>query len=129
MLKKSKIQKLIKIEKDQRTVTNLLQYQGSIYVYLQSEAICKDFFRQAEYEGFRFGDQKPTEKETDNLIRLYHNHQLGYCGFCGRLFFGGGNGITESGSSGDSCICRIDYFRYITGEKDYLYYKKQFSEN
>lgn len=116
MSKKNNVQKFIKISKKQRTITNLLKYKGMIYIYLQSSEICRDFYKQAEYEGFKFNKLNPTSVKTTDIVRLYHNRQMNFCGFVGHMAFGSGSGISEN-------ICRIDYFKYITGEKDYLYYK------
>lgn len=122
MSEKQSMPGFILIPKSQRTISSLLKYPGTVYVYLKSSEICEDFYRQAESEGFRFGQQKPTEKNTTDIIRLYHNRDMSFCGFVGHLAFDCGSGISENG---DSFICRIDYSKYIAGETDYLYYRER----
>ena len=95
-----------------RNLSELLKFEGTIYIYLKDSIICKKFYSQAESEGFVFGDGKPTEKRTTDLVRLYNDKRISYCSTNGRIAFG-------SGTSGN--ILRVDYSKFISGENDYLF--------
>ena len=51
-----------------RTVSDLLNLEGQVYVYLRSENIAKLFLANAEAKGFIFGDGvKPTERDHSDI--------------------------------------------------------------
>ena len=48
-----------------KSIKELSQMDGRVYVYLRTAAIAKEFLKQAETEGFTFCDGiKPTERLT-----------------------------------------------------------------
>ena len=50
-----------------RNVTELSKLKGKVYVYLRDEVIADKFLRDAENEGFTFGDgAKPTTRPGNN---------------------------------------------------------------
>lgn len=97
-----------------RNLSELLKFEGTIYIYLKDSIICKKFYNQAESESFVFGDGKPIEKHTTDLARLYHNKRISYCSTNGRIAFGSGKGTSGN-------IFRVDYSKFISGENDYLF--------
>ena len=97
-----------------RNLSELLKFEGLIYIYLKDSKICKRFYSQAESEGFMFGDGKPTEKHTTDLVRLYQDKRISYCSTNGRIAFGSGKGTSGN-------IFRVDYSKFISGENDYLF--------
>ncbi len=101
--------------KELRTLTELRSaLKGRIYIYLENDEICRKFLQSAEDEGFRFGKIKPTDNGTANIIALEKRKQLSYVGFVGHMAF-----QCPSGVEGE--FYRIDYRKFITGEKDYFY--------
>lgn len=52
--------------------------------------ICKQFFTQAEREGFLFGGKKPTKKEPSDLIAVLPDKTICYVGTIGRIAVGSG---------------------------------------
>lgn len=71
-----------------------------VYVHTPSKAIACDFLKQAEKEGFMFGDGKrPTKKPLDDYYALHQDLTMNYIGFIGRL----------SWKSSDDNIIRIEY--------------------
>ncbi len=97
-----------------RTVSRLLNFDGRVYVCLRSKNIASLFMKNAEAEGFTFGDGvKPTERETDDIMALNRDWTICYVGMAGRMAF----------RSAEMCrtskIVRIDYGRYLSGAKDY----------
>lgn len=98
----------------ERNLSELLKFEGAIYIYLQNPETCQKFYKQAESESFMFGDDKPTKKHTTDLIRLYQNKQMSYCATNGRIAFGSGKGTSGN-------ILRVDFKKFIDGENDYLF--------
>ena len=71
-----------------------------VYVHTPSKALASDFLKQAEKEGFLFGDGKrPTKKLLDDYYALHQDLTINYIGFVGRLRF----------NSKDDAILRVEY--------------------
>ena len=71
-----------------------------VFVYLPSYVAAKDFLKQAEKEGFLFGDGKrPTKKPLDDYYALHQDLTMNYIGYIGRLHW----------KSGQDNIRRIEY--------------------
>ncbi|MCD8188140.1 MAG: hypothetical protein LUD57_05985 [Ruminococcus sp.] len=99
--------------KSVRTLTELRNgFTGKVYIYLDSDEICKKFLQDAENEGFRFGKNKPTESNGSDIIALERNKRLSYVGFAGRMAFQ---------CNDNNEVHKIDYRKLINGEKDYLF--------
>lgn len=102
-----------------RNVAGLVRRGKRVYVYLKSKELCRRFYRDAEAEGFRFGDGiSPTKKDTDNIIRLYDDWTMSYVGMWGHMAFVG----IKYQKTKDTI--RIDYARYIAGERHYIMNRK-----
>lgn len=87
--------------------------QARVYIYLKDESTCKQFFEQAEAEGYMFDKKKPTDSPTDNIIALEHNKQLSYVGFAGHM------AVQCNGGSNHSIVI-VDYDKYIAGAEIYV---------
>ncbi|MCC8136067.1 MAG: hypothetical protein LIO40_05265 [Ruminococcus sp.] len=99
--------------KSVRTLTELRNgFTGKVYIYLDSDEICKNFLQDAENDGFRFGKNKPTESNGSDIIALERNKRLSYVGFAGRMAFQ---------CNDNNEVHKIDYRKFINGEKDYLF--------
>ena len=71
-----------------------------VYIHTPSKALAKDFLKQAEKEGFLFGDGKrPTKKPLDDYYALHQDLTMNYIGFVGRLKW----------KSGQEDILRVEY--------------------
>ena len=71
-----------------------------VYIHTPSKALAKDFLKQAEEEGFLFGDGKrPTKKPLDDYYALHQDLTMNYIGFVGRLKW----------KSGQEDILRVEY--------------------
>ena len=102
-----------------RTIEELMDLLGRVYVYLEDEETAEEFFARAEEEGFVFGDgEKPSKKQKDCIIAVNKNLTLNYVGFAGHAAFGSGTKTV-----GDKPLIRIDYRRYASGDRDYIYGK------
>ena len=86
----------------------LSAYGGRIYVYLDNSDIAKQFFRDAENEGFIFTDgTKPTLKHTSNIIAVNADATINYVGFVGRMAFQAASKI------GNQPLHKIDYRDFL----------------
>lgn len=71
-----------------------------VYVHTPSKASARDFLKQAEKEGFLFGDGKlPTKKPLDDYYALHQDLTMNYIGYIGRLRW----------KSNDDEIIRVEY--------------------
>ena len=94
-----------------RIVSELLNQNGRVYVYLSSEEICNRFLRDAEKEGFIFCDGvKPTERESTDIYALNQNRTINYVGFIGHIAFQSAKKI------GNQKLVKIDYEKYISAD-------------
>ena len=83
-----------------KTIKELANMGERVYVNLKDEEIAQRFLRNAEAEGFTFGDGvKPTERHWSDLYAIHPEGTLNYVGAIGHV---------EYGSGADSVV-RIDY--------------------
>lgn len=94
-----------------RIVSELLNQNGRVYVYLSSEEICNRFLHDAEKEGFIFCDGvKPIERESTDIYALNQNRTINYVGFIGHIAFQSAKKI------GNQKLVKIDYEKYISAD-------------
>ena len=104
-----------------RTIEKLLDLPGRVYVYLGSKQISRQFLRDAEREGFTYGDgMKPTRRKPDSIMALNHDRTINFVGYIGHMAFQGAEKI------GDAKLIRVDYSEYIRGSEHYLMKQKSF---
>ena len=78
--------------------------KGRIYVYLATKDIAEQFMRDAESEGFTFGDSvKPTEREPSDIMAINRDMTINYVGFVGHLAY------QIASKIGDEPLVKIDY--------------------
>ena len=64
-----------------RNVTELSKSKGKVYVYLRNEVIIRKFLKDAENEGFTFGDgKKPTARPGNNLYVVNRDWTISHVG-------------------------------------------------
>ena len=74
-----------------KTITELSQLDGRVYVHLLTETLAVQFMRQAEEEGFSFADGvKPTKRTAATIMAVNPNHTINYIGAVGHIAFGAG---------------------------------------
>jgi len=99
-----------------RTVSNLLNHDGRIYVYLASQNLANIFLKNAESEGFTFSDGvKPTERDWDNIFAINPDWTINYVGWIGHMAYKSFDKI------GDQPLIRIDYCKYLSGNESYIF--------
>lgn len=92
-----------KAAKLSRKIVALIGLKEKVYVWFESDDVCKKFQQDAEAEGFTFGDgKKPTEKETADMYAILEDKKLCYVGHIGRIAF----------SCRTSEIVRVDYEKF-----------------
>ena len=98
-----------------RTLDHLRNtHAGKVYVYLKDEETEKRFYADAEAQGYRFGQLRPSDSPPDDMIALEQDKQLSHVGFVGRIAFQCNGGDCPKGE-----FHRIDYAAYLRGNKDY----------
>lgn len=98
------------------TIGNLLSLEGRVYVYLPSITISKLFLKNAQGEGFPFGDGvKPTHRDTSDIFALNRDWTINYVGWAGHMAFY--HSQTVSGQP----LIRVDYGKYLSGCRDFIF--------
>ena len=83
-----------------KTIKELASMGERVYVHLKDEKTAMSFLRQAESEGFIFGDGvSPTDRHWSDLYAIHLDGTLNYVGSVGRI---------EYASEADSCV-RVEY--------------------
>ena len=100
-----------------RTVSNLAQLGGRVYVYLANAQIGDQFLQQAEDEGFTFHDGTlPSAQCYDNVMAVNRDKTLNYVGTNGRIAFGAG-----AEAIGSERLIRVYYEKYLSGDDNYSF--------
>ena len=74
-----------------KTITELSQLKGRVYVYLPTSELATQFMQQAEAEGLTFGDGvKPTERFATEVMAVNPDRTINYVGATGHMAFGAG---------------------------------------
>lgn len=91
-----------------KTIRELANLSGRVYVFLVDEVIGRQFLEQAEQEGFTFGDGvKPTQRHWSNLMAVNHDGTINYVGTNGRIAWS--SGVNTVGAEK---LIRADFRRY-----------------
>ena len=97
-----------------RTISSLLKHDGTIYVFLPGKALPSLFLRQAEEEGFTFGDGvKPTERDPADLFSLHRDFTISYVGWAGHMAW------RSTKTVAGKRLIRVDYGKYLAGCRRY----------
>ena len=99
-----------------RTIAELLNLDGRVYVYVSSKNIRRLFLKNAQKEGFMFSDGvKPTKRRAyDDIYALNKDFTLNFVGYIGHIAF-----HQPSYFDNDKLI-RIDYCSYLSGAENYI---------
>jgi len=99
-----------------RTVAALLKNNPKVYVCFTSDALCRQFLKNAEEEGFSFGNGiQPTQRESDRVLILKADWSICYLNSISQMAFRANlpvNGVI---------IPKVDYGKYLAGWDDYSY--------
>lgn len=99
-----------------RTIANLLNLDGRVYVYVPSKNIKRLFLKNAQDEGFMFaGGVKTTRRRAyDDIYALNKDFILNFVGYNGHIAF-----HHPKCFKSDKLI-RIDYSAYLSGAENYI---------
>ena len=87
-----------------KTIKELANMGVRVYVHLKDEETAMRFLRQAESEGFTFGDGvKPTDRHWSDLYAMHTDGTLNYVGAIGRIEY----------VSGTDSVIRIEYSQVL----------------
>ncbi|MGM9972684.1 MAG: hypothetical protein ACI33K_01395 [Clostridiaceae bacterium] len=101
--------------KNNRTLENLLEPNCKIYLYLADEETSANFIKNADKEGFTFGDGvKASKRKPDAIMALNNDKTINYLGFVGHLAF-------HNPEASTTYLVRVDYKKYLSGEENYMY--------
>ena len=93
-----------------KTIRELSEMNERVYFYLRTPELGERFLRQAEQEGFTFGDgEKPTARQYAEVMAVNRNGTINYVGTNGRIAYG--SGAVKIGSKP---LIRIDYEKLLT---------------
>ena len=83
-----------------KTIKELASMGERVCVYLKDEKTTRRFLRNAEAEGYTFGNGvKPTERHWSDIYAIHPDATLNYVGSIGHIEYG----------SGTDSVVRIDY--------------------
>lgn len=104
-----------------RTIAELLNLDGRVYVYVPSKNIRRLFLKNAQ-EGFMFGDGvKPTRRRAyDDIYALNKDFTLNFVGYNGHIAFHHPQIFTNKPD-----LIRVDYSAYLSGAENYIIEKQK----
>ena len=74
-----------------KTITEISQLDGRVYVHLATQELALQFLRQAEEEGFTFRDgAKPTSRGATEVMAVNADRTINYVGFAGHIAYQSG---------------------------------------
>ena len=94
-----------------RTIKQFIKKADKVYFYMKDKETCQRFYRDAEREGITFCGQKPTQKETTDIIALLPEGEICYVGCAGHMCFHHG---------GMEGVIRIDYAKYADNDEEFI---------
>ena len=99
-----------------RTIAELLNLDGRVYVYVPSKNIRRLFLKNAQEEGFKFADGvKPTRRRAyDDIYALNKDFTLNFVGYIGHIAF------HHPEVPNDYNLIRVDYAAYLSGAENYI---------
>ncbi len=93
-----------------KTIRELSEINGRVYIFLRTPELGRRFLLQAEQEGFTFGDgEKPTARQYAEVMAVNRDITINYVGTNGRIAYGGG-----AVKIGSEPLIRIDYEKLLT---------------
>ena len=104
--------------KNKRTIKDLTDLQGRVFLYFSDSTIRDQFITDATEEGVAYGDGVSlTEREPDSIMALNGNMTVNFVGFAGHMHFIQPSSESEIRSNP---LIRVDYGRYAAGDEYFI---------
>ncbi len=104
--------------KSKRTIRDLTDLQGRVFLYFSDSTIRDQFITDATEEGVTYGDGVSlTEREPDSIMALNVNMTVNFVGFAGHMHFIQPSSESEIRSNP---LIRVDYGRYAAGDEYFI---------
>ncbi len=104
--------------KSKRTIKDLTNLQGRVYLYFPDSTIRDQFITDATEEGVTYPDGVPlTERSLDSIMALNENMTVNFVGFAGHMHFIQPSSESEIRSNP---LIRVDYGRYAAGDEYFI---------
>lgn len=103
--------------KKNRTIKDLTDLQGRVFLYMSDSAIRDQFISDANEEGITYRDGVSlTEREPDAIMALNDNMTVNFVGFAGHMHFLQASTPEKQSNP----LIRVDYGRYAAGDEYYI---------
>ncbi|MCD8117931.1 MAG: hypothetical protein LUE29_00320 [Lachnospiraceae bacterium] len=100
-----------------RTLKALAELGARVYVYCPDCRTKQQFIEKAEDEYFHYCDGKSLlEREPENIMALNQDKTVNFVGYIGHLAF-----RTSAKMVGDKTLLKVDYRKYLAGDKNFIY--------
>ena len=104
--------------KNKRSIKDLSDLQGRVYLYFSDSTIRDQFIADAEEEGVTYGDGVSlTERKPDSIMALNGNMTVNFVGFAGHMHFSQPSSESDTRSNP---LIRVDYGRYAAGDEYFI---------
>ena len=101
-------------ESNNRTIYDLVNGKGDVYVLLPDQESGAKFMAQAGIEGFRFGDGLAAgARDPGDVMCIGEDRSISYVGFTGHMAY-------HAGKKNGKPVNRVDFKKYASGEEDYF---------
>ncbi len=111
-----------------RPISELFKHEGTLYIHCASPAVKAMLARDLTEQGFRFRDgTSPEQREIDSLMCVHRDYTIGFCGFACQVQYNIGqpDQLEYCKKNSERGATRIDYARFISGEKKYVLRRKK----
>lgn len=103
--------------KCKRTIRDLTDLQGRVYLYFSDSTIRDQFITDAMEEGITYPDGVPLpERSLDSIMALNDNMTVNFVGMYGRMHFQQAPALERQLNP----LIRVDYGRYAAGDEYYI---------
>ncbi|MCD8118415.1 MAG: hypothetical protein LUE29_02795 [Lachnospiraceae bacterium] len=104
------------VPEDNRTLKALAALDARVYVYCPDRRTKQQFIEDAENEYFCYRDGVSLkEREPEDIMALNRDRTVNFVGYIGHLVF-----HTTAKEIGDKVLLKVDYRKYVAGEKNFI---------
>ena len=111
-----------------RPISELFRHEGALYIHCASPAVKAMLASDLTEQGFRFRDgASPEQREIDSLMCIHRDYTVGFCGYVCQVQdnIGKPDQLECCRKNSERGATRIDYARFISGDKKYVLRRKK----